>query len=168
MYHSRKLNMLNRPISGCVRYSKQVLGYGFLPSLLRFERRMAVQWRTWGSAACTSSQRVMLWMASVRAGESPWSLFSTSTRSKDYKRNTHIMRISSTWESVLAKCHVLLLLSNESPSDIQQVFWFCSSNILNLHPVKYVYWAEQGLSTWVKSLLCSFMTSELKNMILNG
>ena len=55
------------------------------PSLFLLDSRMEVQWSTWGSAAWTSSQREMLWMASDRAGDSPWSLFSTSTRSKDWR-----------------------------------------------------------------------------------
>lgn len=54
------------------------------PSLFLLDSRMEVQWSTWGRAAWTSSQREMLWMASDRAGDSPWSLFSTSTRSKDW------------------------------------------------------------------------------------
>lgn len=53
------------------------------PNLFLFESRVAVQCRTWGKAACTSSHLEMLWMASERAGERPWSLFSTNTRSKD-------------------------------------------------------------------------------------
>ena len=55
------------------------------PSLFLFESKVAVQWRTWGKAAWTSSHLEMLWMASERAGERPCSLFSTNTRSKDYK-----------------------------------------------------------------------------------
>lgn len=54
------------------------------PSLFLLDSRMEVQCRTWGSAAWTSSQRETLWMASDRAGERPCSLFSTSTRSKDW------------------------------------------------------------------------------------
>lgn len=53
------------------------------PSLFLFDSRMEVQWRTWGRAAWTRSQREMLWMAPDSSGDNPWSLFSTSTRSKD-------------------------------------------------------------------------------------